>query len=243
MSAAQVRVDGREWFDEAVWYGTEPLYRTKHALAMPNEALRAASSTGDLGLFLSIGEAWVQIALQYMPQEHPAVADIGCGCGKMARFLMLHPGVRYTGLDIFKPAIDWCSAVFPKLFGDRATFVHLDAHSTLYNPQGAMPADHVIFPLQEACMDFVICGSLFTHLLEPEMHRYLEQCARILKTGGRLLASIHADPPDGIQFSGDARRIDMTSEFFVNSALDAGLSLVDHIGNLYDQQVYLFERT
>lgn len=224
-------------------FGTEAHWRSEFALAMPNSPLRAASSIADLGMFLSIGEAWAQVAARFMPVRDPVVVDIGAGCAKMGRFLMIDPGLRYIGLDVLESAMNWCRVEFGKVYPDRAQFIHLDVYSSLYNSGGRMQADNVTLPLEDASADFVICGSLFTHLLEPEMHRYLQEVARILRPGGRLLASIHIEPPEGTQFGGDARRIDMNPAFFTDSCAAAHLNLRQYVGNIYGQEVYLFEKS
>lgn len=223
-------------------FGTEPHWRSEYALALPNAELRAASGIADLGMFLAIGEAWAQVAARFMPVEDPVVVDIGAGCGKMGRFLLIDPGLRYIGMDVLEPAMRWCTTEFSRVYGDRARFVHLDVYSSLYNPQGRMKAETLTLPFGSQSADFVICGSLFTHLLEPEMLRYLAEIARILKPGGRLMASIHIDPPEGKRFSGDAVRIDMDPQLFIESNAGAGLGLRQHLGNIYGQETYLFER-
>src|SRR5262249_55893631 len=106
----------------------------------------------------------------------------------MARFLVAHPDLHFIGLDVFEPAITWCQAAFAPRYGDPARFELLDVYSALYNNTGAMRGDAVTLPLASACADFVICASLFTHLLEQEMHRYLAEISRILRPGGRTLA-------------------------------------------------------
>lgn len=231
------------WRGDELRYETDPGHlRSRWALSVPNETLRNASSIGDLGWFYAIGEAWSQVALALMPVADPLVIDVGCGCGKMGRFLMLHPTLRYVGLDVFKPAVLSCHAEFTKVYGDRSRFLHLDVQSDLYNFSGRFSATEIVFPLDDGVGDFVLCGSLFTHLLEDEMLHYLEEIRRILKPGGRMLASIHVDPVPGKRFSGDAARIDMDPEFFIESCQDANLRLTEAIGNIYGQQVFLMTR-
>jgi SAM-dependent methyltransferase len=91
------------------------------ALPIPNVPLREASSIGELGAFLAIGEAWADMVSHFLP-ESPVVLDLGCGCGKLARFLYLHPTLRYIGVDLFLPAIAWCRRAFEPLAGEKVSF-------------------------------------------------------------------------------------------------------------------------
>lgn len=112
------------------------------ALPIPNAALRESSAINDIGAFFAIGEAWAHVVSHFLP-ENPILLDIGCGCGKLARFLYLNLKVRYIGVDLFLPAIDWCRREFGALAGDRFRFEHFDGISAIYNPSGSIrPRDY-----------------------------------------------------------------------------------------------------
>ena len=119
--------------DEPEWPG-QPF-----ALPVPNVKLREASSVSDVGAFFAIGEAWAQLVSHFLPPE-PLILDIGCGCGKLARFFYINPHIRYIGVDLFRPGIDWCRNAFRELGGARFRFVHFDGVSPLYNPSGTIAA-------------------------------------------------------------------------------------------------------
>jgi SAM-dependent methyltransferase len=219
--------------------------RSRYAVPIPNDSLREASSIGDLGSWYAIGEAWAQIAMWFVPagaQQNPYVVDVGCGCGKMARFLVVHSGLHYLGLDVFKPAIDFCTQAFSISYQDRFKFVHLDLYSKLYNQGGAAVTEQTRLPIDDASAHMLICGSLFTHLLEHELHIYLREISRSLAKGGRMLASTHNQPESGQQFSGAVERIDMTDEYFINACEDVGLRLIEKVGTVYGQEAFLVER-
>jgi len=221
--------------DEPAWPG-QPF-----ALPVPNVKLREASSIAELEAFFAIGEAWAQM-ISYFLAPDPLVLDIGCGCGKLARFLYLNPNLRYIGVDLFLPGIAWCRRAFRDLAGDRFRFEHFDGISRLYNPAGTIPAQEYRQPVDDATVDMVVCASLFTHLLQPECVHYLQEIARVLKPGGRATVSIHNQPASGAVFSGDASRIDIDEDFFFELAQEAGLRLKQRIGMVYGQQVFLFEK-
>jgi len=212
-----------------------------YSLELPNSYLREASSVSDLGIWYSIGEAWAQIATNFIVSDEPTVLDLGCGCGKMARFFYLNPKLRYIGLDIFKPSILWCQKAFENV--PRFRFEHLDVRSKLYNPQGSLDGATVKLPVLDSSVDMIICGSLFTHLLEPEFYHYMSEITRILNSQGTALVSIHDRPPTGMRFSGDVTRIDIAPEYFSEIVTSYDLQVRHHIGNVFGQQVYLLERT
>jgi len=218
-----------------------------YALDVPGAALREASSVADLGLFYSIGEAWAQIAIHFAPRTAPSILDIGCGCGKMARFFIMNPRVRYVGLDVYRPAISWCTAAFAAW--PRFEFRHRDVRSALYNPSGQMQAEKAVLPVASGSVDIAICGSLFTHLLEPAFRRYIAELRRVLarpllpgsRRRGRAIVSIHVDPADG-RFSGSETRIDISRGLFAEIVEASGLRVVRQIGNVFGQHVYVLER-
>lgn len=220
----------------------EPRFpRQAYGIPLPNTVLRESSSVGHLDIFYAIAEAWAHMVTHFLP-ENPVVLDIGCSCGKLGRFLYMNPALRYVGTDIFLPAIEWCRQAFTPLTGDRFRFDHFDAHSTVYNPQGKIKPSEYRFPYNDESFNAVVCGSLFTHLLEPDCVHYLNEISRLLGTGGRAIISIHINPAEGTRFSGDEARIDIEQDYFVEMAAKAGLPLKEVVGNVYGQQVLVFEK-
>jgi len=206
-----------------------------YSIAIPNFGLRAASSIGDLGSWYSIGEAWAQICSEFLPRG-ARVLDIGCGCAKMARFLVLDRDLAYLGVDVFYPSIYWCRREFAR-HADRFRFEHLNVFNRLYNPDGDIAADEVRLPVDDASIDLAICGSLFTHLVEPAFRHYLGELRRVLKPSGTALVSLHTDPPDG-RFGGTEERIDIGESCFETFTAAAALRINVRIGNVYGQQVF-----
>jgi SAM-dependent methyltransferase len=202
--------------------------------------LRESSSVGHLDIFYAIAEAWGHMVMHFLP-ENPVVLDIGCSCGKLARFLYMNPRLRYVGTDIFLPAIQWSREAFASLAGDRFHFDHFDAYSAVYNPQGKIQARDYRFPYDGGAFNAVVCASLFTHLLEPDCVHYLAEISRVLGPRGRAIISIHIKPAEGQRFSGDEARIDIDQDYFVQLAKQAGLQLFEVVGLVYGQQVLVFE--
>jgi SAM-dependent methyltransferase len=211
------------------------------SIAIPNRVMREASSVADLDCFLIIGEAWAQTVARFLP-ANPLVMDIGCGCGKLARFLYLNPTLRYIGVDLFRPAIEWCQREFASLAGDRFHFEHFNGISAIYNPAGIVSATDYRLPAPDQTVDVVVCASLFTHLFEPECKHYLAEISRVLRPAGRAIVSIHNQPSAGERFVGDSRRIDIDESYFYELAKEAGLRLKQQLGPLYGQCALLLER-
>lgn len=221
-------------------FESEPQWRGQpDALDVPGAALREASSVSDLGLFYTIGEAWAHLAARFARTDAPRVLDIGCGCGKMARFFVMNPRASYVGLDVFRPAIRWCRTAFANYPSFR--FLHLDVHSELYNRTGRVPSDQVALPVDDGSADVVICGSLFTHLLEPAFRRYLLEVRRVLSGNGIALISIH-DEPGEARFSGDEARIDISRAYWEELLREHELSVEKFVGNVFGQQLYVVGR-
>jgi len=218
-----------------------------YAIEVPGTALREESGVSDLAFWYAIGEAYAQVAMRFCTTDSPRVLDIGCGACKMGRFFAMNPRAHYIGLDIFAPAIEWCKEAFREW--PHFEFRHLDVHSTFYNPTGRQPPAEVELPVSGGSIDLILCGSLFTHLLEPAFRRYVAEIARTLRAPkfpgatrrGRAVVSIHDQPADG-RFSGTEGRIDISRELFREIVAGERLRVVRHIGNVFGQEVFILER-
>ena len=221
---------------------THPRYPLfKHVAPLPNTSLMDSIGAATLENFYIVGESWAATVSRFLGAGE-TVLDIGCGCGRTARFLMLRPDIRYVGFDVFKPAIDWANKHLVPLAPGRMAFEHFDAYSAHYNPRGAQKAVDVRFPVESGSMDAAFAASLFTHLLEPDAVHYLEESARSLRKGGVLVASIHTEPKPGERFSGREDRIDIDPAYFTSMAERAGLRVREDLGLICGQDTFAFER-
>jgi ubiquinone/menaquinone biosynthesis C-methylase UbiE len=117
------------------------------------------------------------------------VLDIGCGTGRMARPLTQYlDGGSYDGVDVLKPAIDWCRYAFTRKY-PHFNFHHADVYSDLYNRQGANPATNYLLPFADQSFDFIFLASVFTHMMSAGVDHYLGEIRRVLKNRGRCLAT------------------------------------------------------
>jgi len=159
------------------------------------DRLRGGSvTTGYQGL---IGEGdFDQVGAEYLGhfrelgglEPSDDVLDIGCGVGRMAAPLTTYlTSGTYHGFDVMEPTIRSCRrrfASFPTFH-----FEHVDVYNGKYNPKGSFPAAEFRFPFPDARFDFAFAISVFTHMLQPDVERYLQETARVLRAGGRILAT------------------------------------------------------
>jgi SAM-dependent methyltransferase len=114
------------------------------------------------------------------------VLDLGSGNGQKARPLARYLTTgSYTGLDVLKDCIEWCSEAYRPL--SRFTFIHADIRSSHYNPEGVFTADSYRLPFEDHSFDFIFLSSLFTHLLPPEVENYVREIKRVARRGAHVV--------------------------------------------------------
>jgi SAM-dependent methyltransferase len=140
--------------------------------------------------FVATGDEFLGhfVALAGLQPDH-AVLDVGCGIGRMARPLadFLSSDGSYDGFDVNRDGIGWCRRRYARHRNFR--FRVADLYNRRYNPGGAHAASEYRFPYDDARFDLVVLTSVLTHLLEDEATHYVSEVARVLKPGGRVLAT------------------------------------------------------
>ncbi|MCZ6726352.1 MAG: methyltransferase domain-containing protein [Acidobacteria bacterium] len=146
-----------------------------------------------------------QLSIRDLLPAGAQVLDVGCGCGRLAMALARDPrvaplGLRYHGLDVDKPSIEWCRRHIGSEH-DGFDFEHVGLRNRSYNPSGPLDAATYRFPFADFSFDLVVAASLFTHLVAAEMEHYLGEMARLLAGRGTLWATFFlfgnpAAPPD-----------------------------------------------
>lgn len=206
------------------------------AIPLPPASLMQLVGAPNAENFLYVGDQWSQvIAREIMPASR--VLDIGCGCGRTARFFLYHPYViEYIGVDIIPDLVHWCNVHLRPASTRRMLFTLMDIRSETYNPNGAVAAESATFPFDEASFDFLFAASLFTHLEEAGARRYLSEARRCATQNGRFLVSIHIEPATGLQASGNTNRADYDVRYFETMASDAGWILASRIGEIAGQE-------
>lgn len=129
--------------------------------------------------------------LAYGPLEagesYEHVFDFGCGCGRIARQLLLQhkPPERYVGVDISREMINWCNR---NLRRSGVKFFHHDVWSLTYAPNNSR---NDYLPLGHYGEDFtlIVAHSVFTHLLEHQTRFYLKELGSMLAENGLFLTT------------------------------------------------------
>jgi ubiquinone/menaquinone biosynthesis C-methylase UbiE len=123
-------------------------------------------------------------------QPDERVLDVGCGIGRMAVPLTgyLTPPGEYWGFDIVAEWIDWCQRRISTKFSSFH-FLYSDVYNQHYNNNRATLARDYEFPFHDEYFDFVFLTSVFTHMLPADLEHYLDEIARVLKPGGKVLST------------------------------------------------------
>lgn len=100
------------------------------------------------------------------------ILDFGCGCGRVTRHFSAD-GVEVHGSDVNPSLVAWCRT-------------HLGPG---YVTNGSGPP----LPCADGQFGFVYAFSVFTHLLEPLQHAWMDELRRVLRPGGHLLLTTHGE--------------------------------------------------
>jgi SAM-dependent methyltransferase len=124
------------------------------------------------------------------PEQYDFVLDFGCGCGRVARRLAVADAPmpkRYVGIDLHAGMIDWANKnLAPRLPG--FTFVHQDVFNPGFNPDPSLPRT-ARFPAKDNSVSLLLALSVFTHLVQSQAERYLDEVRRVLRPDGVMLAT------------------------------------------------------
>lgn len=156
-------------------------------LPMPPLEMRRLVGPTDLALYDNPNG---ELVYPYLPPESfRRFFDFGCGCGRVARQLILQrprPEL-YVGMDLNAPLIQWCNDNLHP-FAPEFSFYHHDVFNVALNPSRDKPLT-APFPAQDSQFTLVNAISVFTHLTERQAEYYLRECARVLRPDGVLHAS------------------------------------------------------
>ena len=123
-------------------------------------------------------------------RDHVYILDVGCANGRVAIGLDLS-NLRYysyRGLEIVKPAVEFCQRAFHNK--PHFHFTHLDIYNARYWPNGTIKPLNVVYPLDDNTVDVVIANSVYTHVHSyAEAQHYLDEMQRVLKPGGVLYST------------------------------------------------------
>lgn len=146
----------------------------------------------DPALFLESGRDTLALAQRMMGLESThRLLDLGCGCGRLGVHMpsFLSPTGTYTGLDIDSACIAWCVENI-EMHDPRFSFVTVDVQSHAYNPAGGLHVESITFPFDDNAFDRAIVSSVFTHMTEAGIARYMTELHRVTANDGLILVSL-----------------------------------------------------
>jgi len=161
-------------------------------IPMPPREFQALACGPDFTHLFHDAAQWVIAALTHerMCGAGVDLLDVGCGCGRVARYLVAESIRSYTGFDRHAGMIEYCRAAIPDR---RFTFDHFDlesAYTVWDGVAGAIPSGAFTFPYAAGAFDHALVSSVFTHMLPAEAAHYLDELGRVLRPGGKALLSV-----------------------------------------------------
>jgi SAM-dependent methyltransferase len=152
---------------------------------MPGLSLRRSVGIEDRAFFDN-PHASLAFGTDVEPELYRSVLDFGCGCGRIARQMLMQSPVpaRYLGFDLYRPSIEWCRRHLTA-HAPQFEFIHLDAHNPGLNPSGG----RLVRLKTDDQFALVNAHSVFTHIVESEIEFYFNECVRCLEDGGVLRAT------------------------------------------------------
>jgi SAM-dependent methyltransferase len=152
--------------------------------------------------------------------------DIGCGCGRVARWLIDAPIDSYHGFDRHRGMIDWARSQIGSR-DERFEFQHVDVQSgyaEIDSDIGSAPAAGFTFPYDDVAFTGVLAASVFTHIDFAATARYLRETARVLTPAGLALASFFPGETTG-SMSGSGWNFVINEDDLRRAIDQAGLSI------------------
>jgi SAM-dependent methyltransferase len=158
------------------------------ALPLPPSELRFMSEDDEH--VVSVGQGLAAMFRRHGLVETGSLLDVGSGYGRLALGLLTTDFKgTYHGVEILRKQVTWCQEELAPFAGDRYRFTHLDVRNGRYNPRGSILPQDVRFPVADDSQDNVALFSVFTHMYEADIRRYLDEIGRVLKPGGAALTT------------------------------------------------------
>jgi SAM-dependent methyltransferase len=140
--------------------------------------------------YVERGKQLANVARRYGLRETDRLLDIGSGYGSLAAGLIASDFQgTYVGVDILRKHVRWCRRALTPLADGRYRFRHLNVRNARYNPEGDVLAHEARLPVKGAAFDFCVLYSVFTHMFEADIRRYLTEIRRALKPGATALTT------------------------------------------------------
>ncbi|MBV6631801.1 MAG: class I SAM-dependent methyltransferase [Alphaproteobacteria bacterium] len=139
-----------------------------HLKSATDEKTAMALAIG--GQFEGFGQIQLDLLRMFGLKDGISFVDLACGSGRTASAIAKHHEVEYLGVDVVPDLIAYAAKITPEHF----RFV-ISENFDIDAPDNSV--------------DLISAFSLFTHLQHEETYLYLEEVARVLKPGGRIVFS------------------------------------------------------
>ncbi len=140
-----------------------------------NEAEAMEKAVG--GAFAAVGAAQAKLIRELYPDGAVHLIDVGCGSGRLAHALSAESRISYTGFDVVPDLVAYAQKLCARPDWRFETISEL------------------ALPVEDQRADIIMFMSVFTHLKPDEIRTYLAEAFRVLKPGGRIVAS-YIDPDE-----------------------------------------------
>lgn len=199
-------------------------YRETMARFLANYDRESAMSFMVGGQYETMGEGLRRTIESRGLRDGDYLIDVGCGSGRLAWGLSqskFRDTIRYLGIDIVPEMLEFAAE---KCQQPAWRF------ELVLEPK---------IPEADGTADMVCFASLFTHLMQEESFLYLREARRVLKSGGRIIASYldinapkHWEIFENNVNSAEARQskpmdIFLSADFFKVWAAKLGLEIVE----------------
>jgi SAM-dependent methyltransferase len=140
--------------------------------------------------FLSEADKLARTLIQRGLRPDSALLDIGSGYGRLAFGLIrqLDYVGRYEGFDLLPKQVKWSTEAITSR-SSNFQFTLLDVANSRYNRKGSIEARSMTFPYDDETFDMCALFSVFTHMYEAEIRRYIGEIRRVIKTSGVCVAT------------------------------------------------------
>lgn len=143
--------------------------------------------------YFNLGKEQAEKIIQWLSiKPENKILDLGCGCGRIAIHFLnyLNNQSKYIGIDNNEDLISYCRNNI-SVINDNFQFYHIDVYNGAYSKKGKLKAQEVILPLEDESVDIIIMWSVFTHMYLKDINSYLKEIHRVLKKGGKFIASLN----------------------------------------------------
>lgn len=160
------------------------------------------------GDFTAVGKLEYYLLIEYGLRKDYTVIDVGCGSGRLAYQLQKFLAGKLIGIDVVEELYRYAESICGR------------QDWSFYEAPG------LIIPEKDDFADMVCFFSVFTHLMQEESYKYLEEAKRVVKPNGKIIVSFleFLIPSHWCQFEqalADNRQDKVLTQFLSRDALEA----------------------